>query len=121
MLTWTSQDGRDTADLGTLLLTFLMRYGRSFDYDQHAVSVGQGGVISRADLADPIPAGHIVQLIVEDVDTKRYAMAVTLLVHICHGCKISVDAVHCQSCRSSGLTTQRAYLKVTLKVPSYIG
>ena len=68
------QDRRDTADLGTLLLTFLMRYGSVFDYDQHAVSVGQGGVILRADLADPIPAGQIVQLIVEDLDTKRCAM-----------------------------------------------
>lgn len=75
MHAWTSQDGRDTADLGVLLLTFLMRYGRSFDYDRHAVSVGQGGVIPRADLANPIPAGHIVQLIVEDVDTKRCANA----------------------------------------------
>ena len=59
------------ADLGVLLLTFLMRYGRSFDYDAHAVSVGQGGVILRAALADPIAAGHIVQLVVEDIDTKR--------------------------------------------------
>ena len=58
-----------------LLLTFLMRYGRSFDYDEHAVSVGQGGVILRPDLASPIPAGHIVQLIVEDVDTRRCATA----------------------------------------------
>ena len=67
------QDGRDTADLGTLLLTFLMRYGSVFDYDQHAVSVGQGGVILRKELANPIPAGAIVQLIVEDLDTKRCA------------------------------------------------
>jgi len=68
---WDLQEGRGTENLGILLLTFLMRYGSSFDYDMHAVSVGQGGVISRASLADPIPAGHIVQVIVEDVDTKR--------------------------------------------------
>ena len=88
VLTWLMQDGRNTADLGTLLLTFLMRYGRSFDYDQHAVSVGQGGVILRAALADPIPAGHIVQLIVEDVDTKRYAMTVKLFICICHAVSV---------------------------------
>ena len=48
-----------------------MRFGDSFDYDAHAVSVGQGGVISRAALDTPIAAGHIVQLVVEDIDTKR--------------------------------------------------
>ena len=48
-----------------------MRFGGSFDYDAHAVSVGQGGVIPRAALDTPIPAGHIVQLIVEDIDTRR--------------------------------------------------
>jgi hypothetical protein len=82
------QEGRDTADLGVLLLSFLMRFGGSFDYDAHAVSVGQGGVIPRAALHAPIPAGHIVQLIVEDIDTKRHVPVLTVswfsLPQLCH-------------------------------------
>ena len=73
------QEGRDTANLGILSLTFLMRYGIAFAYDRHAVSVGQGGVISRASLTHPIPSGQLVQLVVEDVDTKRWAPAQHML------------------------------------------
>ena len=75
------QEGRDTANLGVLLLSFLMRYGVAFAYDRHAVSVGQGGVISRASLTQPIPSGQLVQLVVEDVDTKRWAPPQHMLLH----------------------------------------
>ena len=71
--------GGTQPNLGILLLTFLMRYGIAFAYNAHALSVGQGGVIPRASLTHPIPSGQLVQLVVEDVDTKRWAPAQHML------------------------------------------
>ena len=41
--------------------------------------MGQGGVIPRASLAHPLPSGQLVQLVVEDVDTKRWGPAPHML------------------------------------------
>ena len=70
-----------------------MRFGGSFDYDAHAVSVGQGGVIPQAALDTPIPAGHIVQLVVEDIDTRRRVPNFTVECQLLLSCAIAKSSL----------------------------
>ena len=59
-------------DWGRLLLGFLERYGRGFDFDAQAVAVGRGGVVPKA--AVPLAAVRdSMRLCIEDPLTGRCA------------------------------------------------
>lgn len=66
------QEGRGEAGLGALLWTFLRRYGCVFDYAQHAVAVGRGGVVPVHSLAlPPLAQDRGLRICVQDPHTLR--------------------------------------------------
>ena len=58
------------SNLGLLLLGFLKRFGRTFDYDLQAVSIAQGGIIAKEDVRNHA-VRNTLRLCVEDANTGR--------------------------------------------------
>ena len=67
------QVGRGHDNLGVSLLAFLLRYGTYFNYDQHVVAIGRGGIVPKAAIpgAEPTQTHMGTRISVEDADTLR--------------------------------------------------
>lgn len=74
-----AQEGGAPGEWGRLLLGFLERFGRGFDFDAQAVAVGRGGIVPKA--AVPLAAVRdSMRLCIEDPLTGRCAGC---LRHLC--------------------------------------
>jgi hypothetical protein len=67
------QVGRDNENLSVSLLAFLLRYGTHFNYDQHVVAIGRGGIVPKTAIpgAEPSQTHMGTRIFVEDADTLR--------------------------------------------------
>ena len=93
----TVQDGGAPGDWGRLLLGFLERFGRGFDYDAQAVAVGRGGIVPKA--AVPLASMRdSMRLCVEDPQTGRCAFAGRRACRAVVPCGIAVSEAATKHC-----------------------